>query len=65
VGYGLFPQDGLLVDLTQILPLWSIMAAQVVVVAFLGWWLVLRNPEPRVWAMRPPFQMKKNISPES
>ncbi len=59
VGYGLFPQDGLLVDLTQTLPLWSIMAAQVAAVSFFGWWLVLRNPEPAVWAVRPPFLVKK------
>ncbi len=59
VGYGLFPQDGLLVDLTQALPLWSVMAMQVVAVAFFGWWLVLRNPEPNVWAVRPPFLVKK------
>ncbi len=59
VGYGLFPQDGLLVDLTQTLPLWSIMAAQVAAVAFFGWWLVLRNPAPTVWAMRPPFEVRK------
>ncbi len=59
VGYGLFPQDGLLVDLTQTLPLWSIVAAQVAAVAFFGWWLVLRNPEPSVWAVRPPFLVKK------
>jgi len=58
-GYGLFPQDGLLVDLTQALPLWSIMAAQVAAVAFFGWWLVLRSPEPSVWTMRPPFEIKK------
>ncbi len=59
VGYGLFPQDGLLVDLTQTLPLWSIMAAQVAAVAFFGWWLVLRNPEPTVWAIRPPFEVRR------
>jgi hypothetical protein len=59
VGYGLFPQDGLLVDLTQTLPLWSIMAAQVAAVAFFGWWLVLRNPELSVWAIRPPFEVKR------
>ncbi len=59
LGYGLFPEDGLLVDLTHILPLWSIMAAQVAAVAFFGWWLVLRNPEPSVWAIRPPFEVKR------
>jgi hypothetical protein len=59
VGYGLFPQDGRLVDLTQALPLWSILAVQVAAVAFFGWWLVLRNPAPSVWAFRPPFEVKK------
>lgn len=59
VGYGLFPQDGLLVDLTQTLPLWSIMAAQVAAVAFFGWWLLLRQPETNVWMARPPFEVKR------
>lgn len=57
-GYGLFPGDGELVNLTQTLPLWSIMAAQVAAVAFFGYWLLFRNPEPSVWMARPPFERK-------
>jgi hypothetical protein len=62
VGFGLFPQDGLLIDLTPVLPYWSILVAQVAIVAFFGWWLLLRNPEPSAWAMRPPFEKRKKKS---
>jgi hypothetical protein len=59
VGYGIFPQDGRLVDLSQTLPFWSVMAIQVIAVAFFGWWLLLRNAEQAVWAVRPPFLVKR------
>ncbi|MCF8245491.1 MAG: hypothetical protein K9J37_13450 [Saprospiraceae bacterium] len=58
-GYGIIPQDGILVDLTQTLPLWSIAVMQVSFVAFFGWWMLLRNNKPVAWAVRPPFLVKK------
>ncbi|MBI5916688.1 MAG: ferredoxin [Bacteroidetes bacterium] len=58
VGYGLFPSDGLLVDLTGVLPFQFVVLMQVVAVAFFGWWLVVRRPEPQAWQVRPPFAKK-------
>ena len=55
IGFGLFPEQGTLVDLTHLVPAWSVMLVQAAVVAFFGWWLVLRKPAPAVWALRPPF----------
>ncbi|MBI1224306.1 MAG: hypothetical protein GC192_03630 [Bacteroidetes bacterium] len=59
LGYGLFPQDGRLIDLSQSLPLWSVVAMQVAAVAFFGWWLLLRKTEQTVWAVRPPYLVKR------
>jgi hypothetical protein len=59
VGYGLFPQDGLLVDLTHALPYWSVLAVQVVATAFFWWWLVVGRPAAAEWAVRPPYHVKR------
>jgi len=56
LGFGLFPGDGMLLDLSSLIPLWSIVSLQVLAVAFFGWWIVLRKPVPAVWAVRPPFE---------
>ena len=59
VGYGVYPQDGLLFDLRHTLPYWMVLAAQLSALTFFSWWLVLRNPAPGVWALRPPFLVKR------
>lgn len=55
VGYGLFPGDGMLVDLTPVLPVWVLLFVQLSVAGFFVWWLVIRQPAPSVWSRRPPF----------
>lgn len=55
VGYGLFPQEGMLIDLTAIVPVYIVQFVQLSVVAFFFWWLMMRRPAPAVWAFRPPF----------
>lgn len=55
IGFGLFPRDGLLVDLTRIVPTWSVLAAQIASAAFFFWWLVIRRRPPVAWAHRPPY----------
>lgn len=55
VGYGLFPGDGMLVDLKEALPFWTVMIVQIAVVGFFVWWLTARHTTPAVWAIRPPF----------
>lgn len=59
LGYGLFPQDGLLLNLSQTIPYWSVLLAQVMALFFFTWWLVFRNPQPSIWAVRPPYLVKK------
>ncbi|HFA51221.1 MAG TPA: hypothetical protein ENJ95_19590 [Bacteroidetes bacterium] len=55
-GFGLFPNDGVLVDLTASLPAWWVGASQILVVAFFGWWFLFRGRHQEAeWAVRPPF----------
>jgi len=56
VGFGLFPGDGRLVDLTGILPAWSPMLLQVGALLFFGWWMLGRKPAEKGWTIRPPFK---------
>lgn len=55
IGYGLFPGDGQLVNLTAVIPEYAALALQLTAVLFFLWWLVIRSKKPAVWAMRPPF----------
>lgn len=56
LGFGLFPGDGMLLDLSTAVPFWSILILQLVSTAFFAWWIVWRRPDPAVWAVRPPFE---------
>lgn len=56
LGFGLFPGDGMLVDLRGALTESTVFALKIAATAFFGWWLVGRKPAPAVWAMRPPFE---------
>jgi hypothetical protein len=54
-GFGPFPGDGMLIDLTEVLPAWAPMASRVLTTLLFAWWLVLRAPVRRSWAQRPAF----------
>lgn len=51
-GFGLFPGDGMLVDLSGVLPSWAPVAAQVTTTALLLAWFLRRAPV-RSWLSRP------------
>jgi len=48
-GFGVYPEDGLLVDLTGTLPAWTPIAMRAATTAFFGWWLVIRGTGQRSW----------------
>ena len=54
-GFGPFPGDGMLVDLTGSLPSWFPAASQVASTALFLWLMLSRNPRARSWTTRPPF----------
>lgn len=62
-GFGLFPGDGMLVDLSGTLPAWSMAVVQLLAVAFFGCWLLLRKKQRAVeWAVRSPFAVRRKNS---
>ena len=55
-GYGLFPGNGMLVDLTAILPEWSITILTVGLTGFFFWWIVFtRQKKVPSWVLRPAY----------
>lgn len=55
LGVGLYPGDGMLVDLSQTLPIWFPMASQFVSTVFLIWFMLLRPVKKQSWAIRPVY----------
>jgi len=56
VGFGPFPGDGMLVDLTMSLPSWVPAALKAATTALFLYLLVLRTPARRAWTQRPPLE---------
>ncbi|MCA0365652.1 MAG: hypothetical protein LCH67_16550 [Bacteroidetes bacterium] len=54
-GFGQFEKDGLLVDLKNMIPAWSITAIIVALAIFFFYWLVFRNLNKKSWVVRPSY----------
>lgn len=54
-GFGLFPSDGMLIDLTGILPNWSMTIAVCATTLFFFWWIVFSKQNKNSWAIRPDY----------
>lgn len=57
-GFGQFPEDGMLFDLTEVLPPWSMQALVIATTIFFFWWIVIRPRSRKSWVTRPPFAGK-------
>lgn len=55
VGFGPFPGDGMLVDLTSTLGPWFSTLSRIATTVFFFWWLVGRRNIRRSWLVRPPL----------
>ena len=58
-GFGPFADDGLLVNLSGIVPAWVIPAITVAVAAFFFYWLVIRKQNKRSWIIRPQYAIRQ------
>ncbi len=58
IGFGLFPGDGQLADLTAVLPAWTPLLLQLGALTFFGWWMLGRQAPEKGWTVRPPFGKK-------
>lgn len=66
-GFGLFPGDGMLVDLTSTVPEWTVLFCQVALAALLFLWIVSPKQARKSWTKRPPFAtitVEKNLTVE-
>lgn len=58
-GFGKFAGDGLLINLRDVLPQWSITLMIVASTIFFFSWLLLRNPNKKSWVLRPPYAQRQ------
>ncbi len=54
VGFGLYPDTGLLYDLTGVLPDWAPLISHALTTSFFAWFLMLRQSPNASWMVRPP-----------
>lgn len=54
-GFGDYPGDGLLVNLKNVLPQWSMTAIPVATTIFFFMWLLFRKADKKSWVLRPRF----------
>ena len=57
-GFGLFPGEGMLVDLSAKLPVWIFQCGALALALFFLWWLVLGPKKKEKWVLRPAFAKK-------
>ncbi len=55
IGFGIFPRDGMLVDLSAQLPHFLPYLLQVATLLFFSWWLLWKPHTQTSWTIRPPF----------
>jgi NAD-dependent dihydropyrimidine dehydrogenase PreA subunit len=60
-GHGLFPGDGMLIDLSHTLPSWFTPVSQGVTTAIFFWWLVVSRQRDSSWSARPPFSKHETL----
>jgi hypothetical protein len=52
-GFGIYPGDGMLIDLTGILPEWTATLTVILTTLFFFWWLVIGKRNKISWVVRP------------
>jgi len=63
-GMGIYPTDGVLIDLSASLPLWFPIASQLISTSFFVWFMMIRphNKAKQSWSIRPAYAIDvKNI----
>jgi len=55
IGYGVYPGDGMIIDLSQTIFEWQIRASTILFSLFFFWWIVLRKNNKRSWKIRPSY----------
>lgn len=61
-GFGNFGDDGLLINLRNTLPEWSVLIITITTTFFFFYWLVIRKQNNRSWIIRPQYANKQENS---
>ena len=64
IGFGMFHQDGMLVDLSQMLPDWFPVLLQFSTTLFFSWWIIFNKKETASWVIRPPYANQRKSIPK-
>lgn len=56
LGFGIFPNDGLLIDLRNSLPDYFPQISQIFSTTLFFWWFIFRNHSKQSWKIRPPYR---------
>ncbi len=59
-GFGPYPGDGMLIDMSETLPEWFPNASHIITTIIFFWWLVAREGVARSWTVRPPLAQQKS-----
>ena len=54
-GVGLYPNDGVLIDLSTSLPTWFALASQLLSASFFIWFMLIRPGQKQSWSIRPNY----------
>ena len=65
IGYGKIADDGLLYDLSHVIPSWVVPIITVATTVFFFYFLVFRKQNNQSWVVRPPFAAKEKMQPFS
>jgi len=58
IGFGMFPGDGMLVDLSMVLPSWTPYLLGIITTLLFSYLIIIRSSK-RVWVIRPPYNQPK------
>ncbi len=53
IGFGIYPKDGLLLDIHQSIPYWSVRLITILTSIFFMYWMVGREHQKKSWTIRP------------
>jgi hypothetical protein len=59
MGFGMFPGEGLLIDLSNTVPVWLPNVLRLSVLLFLVFWFFRKRDEAKSWSIRPEFEVVK------
>jgi hypothetical protein len=57
-GFSNLHSNGILVNLTGYLPVWSMSILNIAITAFFIWWMVIANKKYRSWSVRPAYSIE-------